>query len=202
MTETTMPKRSWRRSRREIVRRLWNAFKTVAILFSFLTNVTLLIVLLLSPGPLFGAKTDIAEPLLDDLDAAFAALGKTVISTTIGIDHPQPVNFDLPLQQYTDVVLTEPVPLQAPATFHLPGGGGAIHGTVSLNLPPGMRMPVSLDLTVPVSSTIQVQMEVPVRIPLETAGMGPAIQQLRAVFRPLRTFLHGLPSSLDEAIQR
>jgi len=183
------------------IKKLWNAFKNFAIIFSFIVNFVLVMVLLLSPSVIFGTKSEIAEPVLTDLDAAFAALGKTVISSTIPIDHLQPVQFDLPLNQSTDVVLTEAVPVQVPATFFLPGGGGSINGTVSLNLPVDMRMPIHLSLTVPVSSSIRVQMDVPVRIPLETAGMGPAIEQLRAVFRPFYTFIHDLPNSPAEVLQ-
>ena len=46
---------------------LWPAFKTFAILFSFAVNLVLVIVLLIIGGwILFPAKTDLAEPMLDD----------------------------------------------------------------------------------------------------------------------------------------
>jgi hypothetical protein len=109
-----------------------------------------------------------------------------------------PVVFDLPLNQNTDVILTAPVPLQVPATFFLPAGGGSINGTVSLNLPQGMRLPVSLSMMVPVSTSVPVVMEVPVAIKLDESGMGPAIEQLRAVFKPLGSALQKLPDSPQE----
>ncbi len=181
---------------------LWNAFKNIAIVFSFIVNFILVLVLLLTPKPLFMAKTQVAEPLLLDLDSAFAALGETNIVSTVYITDTMPVVFDLPLAQNTNVVLVSAVPLQAPATFVLPGGGGAIHGTVQLALPQGMALPVALNLMVPVSTTVPVIMQVPVEIPLAKAGMAPAIEQLRAVFSPVTGMLQGLPNSTEELVQQ
>lgn len=179
-------------------RNFWEAFKNFAIIFSFIVNFILVLVLLLSPLPLFTAKSKIAEPLLMDLDGAFAGLGNTTIKSTVYITDTMAVKFILPLSQGTPVTLTSAVPLQAAATFFLPGGGGAINGTVSLNLPEGMALPVYLDMKVPVDTVIPVIMEVPVEIPLAKAGMGPAIEDLRGVFSPITTFLQSLPNSLGE----
>ncbi len=187
-------------AKRSFLSRLWGAFKNFAILFSFIVNFVLIVVLLLSPGPLFATKTDVVEPLLVDLDSAFAALGETTIRTQVDIEDSMPVVFSLPLEQDTDVVLTEAVPLQVPATFLLPGGGGSIKGTVSLNLPEGQVLPVNLDMDVPVNTKIPVMMDVPVEIKLDEAGMGPAIQQLRAVFRPVQALMQSLPDSSAEAL--
>jgi len=178
----------------------WEAFKNIAIIFSFIVNFILILVLLLAPRPVFMAKSEIAEPLLGDLDSAFAALGETNIVTTVKLDKQLPVVFDLPLQQVTDVVLVQPVPLEAPATFYLPGGGGAINGTVSLNLPTGMVLPVYLNFNVPVSTTVPVVMDIPVTINLNESGMGPAITQLRGVFSPIQTTLQSLPNSPEEVL--
>ncbi len=187
--------------RRGRVGKFWDAFKNIAILFSFIVNIILVLVLLLSPRPIFMAKSQVAEPLLVDLDSAFAALGKTVIKSQVYITDTMPVVFDLPLSQNTNVVLVEPVPIQAPATFIFPAGGGAIHGTVQLVLPEGLALPVALNLMVPVNTTVPVVMQVPVEIPLAEAGMAPAIEQLRAVFKPLTGALQSLPNSPEELIQ-
>ncbi|HOU14576.1 MAG TPA: hypothetical protein PKZ84_15825 [Anaerolineae bacterium] len=186
---------------RSRVGKFWDAFKNIAIIFSFIVNIILVLVLLLSPKPLFMAKSQVAEPLLVDLDSAFAALGKTVIKSQVYITDTMPVVFDLPLAQNTSVVLVEPVPIQAPATFIFPAGGGAIHGTVQLVLPEGLALPVALNLMVPVNTTVPVVMQVPVEIPLAEAGMAPAIEQLRAVFKPLTGALQSLPNSPEELLQ-
>jgi len=189
-------------SRRSGFGPLWNAFKNIAIVFSFIVNIILVIVLLLAPEPVFMAISQVAEPLLLDLDSAFAALGETRIESTVYITDTMPVVFDLPLAQNTNVVLVEPVPIQAPATFVWPAGGGAIHGTVQLVLPQGLALPVSLNLMVPVSTTVPVVMQVPVEIPLAEAGMAPAIEQLRAVFSPLSGAVQSWPDSTEELLQQ
>ena len=176
------------------------AFKNFAIIFSFIVNIILVLVLLISPFPALVIVNGFVEPLLGDLDNAFAALGDTKIETNVDLQQPLDIQFDLPLEQDTNVVLTEPVPLQANATFFLPGGGGAINGTVSLSLPEGMELPVSLSLLVPVETTIPVTMDVPVEIQLDEAGMGPAIEQLRGVFEPLNEMLDQLPDYPKESL--
>jgi len=144
----------------ERLKNFWNAFKDIAILFSFVVNFVLVVTLLVISIPAlhatFALKTGMVEPLLNDLDAAFLGLGEATIDTTVQIDEPIPIQFNLPLdqpmpiefqlaiEQNTTVVLQQPVPLNAPAQFNLPGGGGVINGSVSMNLPVGMRLPVHL----------------------------------------------------------
>lgn len=201
--------------------RVWRRLLDAFTLFSFLFNVVLLLTLLLSVNPLLRLKSAFVEPLLEDLDRAFEGLGNTTIETAVEIDQPLAIRFDLPLDQPMDldfdlaigqetvVTLTEPVPLrELPARFTLPGGGGLINGTVTLTLPAGMRLPVRLDMvvpveetipvrmTVPVSQTIPVRMSIPVSIQLGEAGLDPAVEQLRAVFAPVREAVERLPDGL------
>ena len=200
----------------------WRTFLDVATLFSFTLNVVLILIFLLSINPLLRLKSQFVEPLLTELDQAFLGLSETTVRTTVEVDQPmgirfdlplnQPLdlNFDLPISQETVVVLIEPVPLNnVPAQFNLPGGGGVINGTVSLALPAGMRLPVRLDMvvpvqktipvemTVPVSQTIPVRMTIPVEIHLGEAGLDPAVQRLREVFTPLRIAVESLPDGLE-----
>ncbi|MGD9099755.1 MAG: hypothetical protein PVF45_04690 [Anaerolineae bacterium] len=173
---------------------LWNAFKTFAILFSFTVNLVLIIVLLILGGwILFPAKTDLAEPMLNDLQGAVTALDEATIYRTIPIDQQVPVSFTLPLNQTTAVVLSEDVELIRPATFHLPGGGGAINGTVALNLPKGLELPVHLNLDVPVDNSIPVQFPVEVTIPLKETELNQVVVKLDKVLGPLVEYLNGLP---------
>jgi hypothetical protein len=199
-------------------------FQNFAITFSFIINAVTIFLLLVGGFPAIQAglfvKDQTVEPLLSDLDAAFVQLGESEIVTDIDIDEEVDIRFNLPLdqpldidfplniQQNTVVVLTEPVPLVAPAQFNLPGGGGSINGTVSLSLPTGMRLPIRLDMTVPVQSTIPVRLDVPVdqkvpirmtvpvNIKLGESGLDPAVQSLRGVFSPVGDVVEGLPSSI------
>jgi hypothetical protein len=208
----------------ERLKNFWDAFKDIAILFSFVVNFILVVLLLVISIPalraVFALKTGMVEPLLNDLDAAFVGLGEATVDTTVQIDKNIPIQFNLPLsetmpinfqlsiEQNTAVVLNAPVPLNMPAQFNLPGGGGVINGTVSLALPTGLRLPVYLSMVVPVSQTIPVrmnvpvnqtipiQMEVPVHIKLGEAGLDPAVGQLRAVFHPLKEQIESLPDGI------
>lgn len=205
----------------ERVKRFWNAFRDVAIIFSFAVNfVTIVLLLVISLPALratFALKSGMVEPLLDDLDAAFVGLGESTIDTNIDIDQHIPIQFTLPLSQPLDinfplsinqdtvVILTEGVPLNL--TFTLPGGGGSINGMI--NLPRGTRLPIHLDMTVPVVSTIpvvmdvpvdesvRIKMNVPVHIKLGESGLDPAVQDLRAVFEPVRVQIQRLPDGFE-----
>ncbi|MBN1179919.1 MAG: hypothetical protein JXD18_11960 [Anaerolineae bacterium] len=207
------------------LRSYWKAFVNFAIIFSFIVNFVLVLVLLLAISPIFQAKTGILEPLLSNLDTAFLGLGETYIDTTVNVDQTIPIRFDLPLnqplnldfvlpiEQETAVVLTQNVQLNRPAQFILPGGGGSINGSVTLVLPAGLRLPVMLDMDVPVQTTIPVQMNVPVdqmvpiqmtipvQIPLGEAGLDPAVQDLRNVFSPLRIMIEDLPDTPAQVLQ-
>ena len=202
----------------------WERFKSFAILFSFTVNAITVFSLLVGSVPAaqtaFTVKANTVEPLLNDLDAAFVGLGESEIVTDIEINEELDIRFDLPLdesldidfpldiQQNTIVVLTEPVPLTAPARFNLPGGGGSINGTVTLALPVGMRLPINLNMSVPVVSTIPVrlnvpvdqtvpvQMTVPVRIDLGESGLGPAVEDLRKAIQPISTTVQSLPDGI------
>ncbi len=208
------------------VRRFWSAFRDIAILFSFAINFILVVVLLVVTIPaidtIFTLKTDLVEPLLYNLDAAFLGLGEATIDTTVQIDEPIPIQFDLPLdeplpiifdliiEQDTTVVLQQAVPLYGmPAQFNLPGGGGVINGNVSLALPVGLQLPIHLSMVVPVSQTIPVRLNVPVNetIPIQMtvpihitegeSGLGPVVNELRGALQPIQVQIESLPDGIE-----
>jgi hypothetical protein len=172
----------------------WAAFKNIAIVFSFLMNVVLLITLLIFAGWLmFPLKTGVVEPTLDQLQSAVDALESATIQRTIQIDQQVPVSFTLPLNQKTTVVLSQDVELVRPATFLLPGGGGSINGTVILSLPTGMELPIVLDMAVPVNNSIAVQFPVDVSIPLRETELNHVVTKLNEVIVPVRNLVEDLP---------
>lgn len=182
--------------------RPWQAFKNVAIIFSFIVNIILVIVLLLSLPLLIPVLNSVAKPLVGGLSNSFVQMGEASIERTISVDDQIPVVFTLPLQQETNVVLIEPVPMSVPATFILPAGGGTINGTVILELPPGTSLPVALDMQVPVSTTIPVALDVGVDIPLQETELATPFNTLRELFEPLDGFIGGLPQSNDDLYER
>lgn len=180
----------------------WRAFKNFAILFSFVVNLVLLLILFLSLPLLIPGLNSIAKPLVGGLSDSFVQMGQARIERTITVDDQLPVSFTLPLQQNTSVVLVEPVPMTVPATFNLPGGGGTINGVVSLQLPAGTSLPVALDMQVPVSNTIPVKLDVAVDIPLQETDLGTPFNNLQGLFIPLDQLLGGLPQSNDDLFRR
>ena len=87
-----------------------------------------------------------------------------VIIRTIEVNDNVPVIFDLPVNQRTNVTLTENVPIAANATFTLPGGGGLINGRVDIVLPQNLVLPVELSMNVPVNTQIPIELPVDVEI--------------------------------------
>lgn len=172
----------------------WEAYKNIAIIFSFTVNLVLVIVLLLLVSSImFPAKTDVVEPMLDNLQGAVNALDDATIVRTISINEQVPVNFTLPLKQSTTVVLSEDVKLERPAQFIFPTGGGYIQGTVILTLPAGQELPILLDMDVPVNNQIPVQFPVDVTIPLKETELNQVVIELNSVLGPVRDLLDSLP---------
>lgn len=182
--------------------RPWQAFKTFAIIFSFVVNLVLVLVIFLALPLILPGVNGIAKPLVTGLSDSFVQMGEASIVRTISVDDEIPVVFNLPLQEQTDVVLQEAVPMSVPATFVLPAGGGTINGVVSLQLPAGTSLPVALDLTVPVSTTIPVSLDVGVDIPMQETELAVPFNTLRTLFQPLDAFLGGLPESNEDLYER
>ena len=180
------------------VRVWWNAFKTVALLLSFTLNLVLVIVVLLLLMQIFQIKNGILEPLIDGLHRDFVGLDEAVIERTINVDDQIPVQFDLPLNQSTSVVLTADVPIAANASFTLPGGGGMINGRVDIVLPEGLVLPIRLDMIVPVDTTIPIHLPVDVEIPLKETQLHEPFDNLRGLLQNYVCALDNLPDDWDE----
>jgi hypothetical protein len=176
--------------------RPWQAFKTIAILFSFTMNLVLLLVLLIAAPLILPIVDGIAKPLVGGLNQSFVEMGEATIVRTIHVEDEIPISFMLPLSTHTVVRLTEPVELTGvPARFTLPGGGGVINGAVTLELPVGLDLPVALELEVPVEQMVPVNLAVDVNIPMNETELGRPFNTLQALFGPLDRLLSGLPAS-------
>lgn len=181
----------------------WQAFKTFAILFSFIMNLILLIVLLLLAPHILPLVDSSVKPLVGGLNDSFVQMSSATISRTIVVDDVMPIAFTLPLNTTTDVTIIEDVPLQGiPARFILPDGGGVINGQVSLSLPKGVTLPVQLSLDVPVDQEIPVHLAVAVQIPLDETELGAPFLTLQGLFEPLDKLLQRLPGNNNELIRR
>lgn len=181
----------------------WEAFKTVALIFSFVVNIIFFIVLLIIAPLVLPIVNGIVNPLVSGLNESFVQMGEAEINRQILVDDELDISFVVPLNTDTRVVVTEGVPLNnVPAQFVLPGGGGYINGNVSLTLPEGLALPVHLELDVPVEQTIPVQLAVDVNIPLDETELGVPFENLQAIFGPLERTLTSLPTSNEDLINR
>jgi hypothetical protein len=180
------------------IRVYWNAFKTVALMISFTVNMVLLIVLMILLMQIFQIKNGILEPLIDGLHRNFVGMDDAVIRSTIEVEDQIPVQFDLPLNQATNVVLTADVPIAASASFTLPGGGGVINGRVDIVLPQGLVLPVQLNMIVPVDTQIPINLPVEVAIPLNETDLHAPFVNLRELLEAYVRVLDNLPGSWGE----
>ncbi|MCA9954893.1 MAG: hypothetical protein KC434_09255 [Anaerolineales bacterium] len=180
----------------------WQAFKTFAIIFSFVMNLVLLLVLLIAAPLILPIVNSVVDPLVGGLTDSFVDMSNATISRTIEVNDTIPISFVLPLDTQTDVVVVSSVPLDIPAKFTLPGGGGEINGNVTLALPEGLTLPVQLNLEVPVDQEIDVALAVDVQIPLQETELGTPFNTLRGLFEPLDQLIKGLPATNEELFSR
>jgi hypothetical protein len=175
------------------------SIKNFMILFSFIVNLILLIVLIILGLLIFEIKNQIATPLISGLHSSFVGLDQATIDWTIPVRTSVPVVLDIPLQQNTVVVLTEAVPLTVSANITLPGVGELNNATVNLSLPTGLRLPVALDLNVPVrDQQLPVSLDVRAVIPLRDTQLHDPFANLQLMFEPLAVALYNLPNGFNE----
>src|SRR5688572_26591833 len=138
-----------------------DAFWKFATLFSFIVNFILVLVLLFVVGLLFDIKNAIAQPLVGGLYGSFVQMDNSHIVTTIEVNDTLPVQFDLPLKQQTEVVISRDT-LITGASVSIQGGVLIINDApTTILLRQGTPLPIQLDLIVPVSQTIPVRLLVP-----------------------------------------
>lgn len=178
---------------------LWGAFKNFAIVFSFAINFVLLMTLLLSSQLVLPIKNEIAEPLVDGLHSNFIAMDEATIRATIPVSTNVPVSFPLAIENTRGtVVLAEPVPLNVPAAFILPGTGGQINGTVVMTLPQGTVLPVDISMVVQVETNIPIVLDVPVIIPLSQTELHSPFANMRFLLEPYVEILDETPDTFSE----
>jgi hypothetical protein len=187
----------------ESVKRFWSAFKDIAIVFSFVVNIILLLVVFVLLTQYVVIKEQVGG-LVTGLDHSFASLGEATISTTIPINQQLPVKFDLPvkfvlpLSQDTTVTTVAPTPINTSVNLSL-GQFGRINAPVTLSLPTGTQLRVRLNLNIPVSTTVGVNQSIPVnfnqsaQIKLGPSGLNPVVAQLRGVVSPYVVLMQKLP---------
>ncbi|MBI5291985.1 MAG: hypothetical protein HY872_08930 [Chloroflexi bacterium] len=185
----------------------WDRFQKFAVLFSFVMNLILLLVVLALGTFLFQIKNAVAKPLLGGLVDGFVAMDQAHIistipvNTTIEVNDTIPVVFDVPLK--TDTVVTLVQDTQIPNTIIYLNGAPI---PLNIILPAGTPLSLTLDLTVPVSQTVPVKLTVPVSlavnvdIPLQQTELHRPFADLRDLFAPYYALVSALPESWTQAL--
>ncbi len=95
-----------------------------------------------------------------------------------------PLNFNLPVSQNTQVVLTGDVSIPG-AHVVINTGGLNINAQANVTLPAGTTLPIALNLDIPVQSTIPISLQVPVSIPMNQTELHEPFTGLQTSLRPL-----------------
>jgi hypothetical protein len=177
------------------------AFWTIACLISLLVNIILIVILFSLGSQLFTLKKLVQGQVLGGLYQNFILMDQAHIKTTIPISTSVPAKFDLPLKTNTVVILTENTLLENAKVARLQTGGLTIvNAPATIELAAGTRLPVALDLTVPVDQMIPVNLEVAVDIPLSQTELHQPFAGLQEVIRPYYKMLEDTPNSWDEIL--
>jgi hypothetical protein len=182
-----------------VLRAVGSFLKNFFIMFSFIVNLFLVVIIIGLLLFIFDIKNNIVTPLVSGLHSSFVGLDEATIDWTIPVRDTIPVVLDIPLQTNTVVTLTEPVPLVVGAAITLPGGAGNLSATVNLTLPEGLELPVALDLNVPVDEELDIALDVRAVIPINQTQLHDPINNLRLTFEPIVRALYNLPSNFGEA---
>lgn len=190
------------------------------VIFSFIVNIVLVVVLLVAGLFIFQIKQQVADPLIGGLHSTATGLGEATIDWVIpvrdelGIALNVPINANTITSQVTQisgqpvtetipgetvVTLTRPVPITITGANIDAGNLQLSNATVSITLPQGTQLPVALDMEVELITDIPVELDVRAVIPLSETQLIDPINQLGLLFEPLAIGLHNLPNDFSEA---
>jgi hypothetical protein len=161
------------------------AFWDIAAALSLIVNAILLGVVVVMGLQIRNLKIKeaVTSGLLGGLYNSFVEMDQASIQTTITVDAQIPLNFSLPLQQNTTVVLTENTSIPgAHVTINTPLIN--ISAPANVTLPAGTNLPIALNMNIPVQTTIPVTLQVPVNIPLSGTGLHTPFVNLQKSIQP------------------
>lgn len=188
------------------------------VIFSFIVNLVLIVVLLALGVFIFEIKNNVADPLVQGLHRTAVGLDKATIDWTIPVRDSLFVDLQVPINQNsilstvteyngeavqpiageTLVTLTRDVPLTINNALIQSPDLTLRNATVNISLPAGTSLPVSLNLEVGLQTNIPVELDVRAVIPVAETQLTDPIQTLQLLFEPLAIGLHNLPSDFNE----
>jgi hypothetical protein len=173
-------------------------FWTVTGMLSLIVNavlIAILIILLRMLGGLQLTANDVSAGLLGGLYDNFVKMDRAHIVSVIPLQDSIPVQFDLQLNQVTNVVLSQDVTIDNALVTVQTGGLNISQARTTIVLPQGTTLPIVLNLTVPVNTTVPVIMSVPVDIPLASTDLHEPFVGLKEVVKPFYCAVE--PNALD-----
>ncbi len=176
------------------------AFWTTAGALSVLLNVGLIVFLILIGRELFNLKKLVSEQLIGGLHNNFALMDEAVISARVPVRDTIPVRFTLPVRTNTRVTLTEDTLLNDARVDLVTGGLSIRQAPTDIVLKAGTELPVALRIDVPVDTTIPIELEVAVEIPLKNTELHRPFVGLQNVVAPYSQLLSGAPDSWVELV--
>jgi len=178
---------------------LWN----IASVVSLSVNLVLVLVLLvLAIGLLRNGLSPVSmlnmgSSLLGGLYGNFEKMDRAHITTDIPVNTTIPVQFDLRINQQSNVVLSQDVTINNVLVTINTGGLNISGAAATIVLPQGAVLPINLDLTFPVSTTIPVTLNIPVDIPLNTSQLHQPFIGLQEVVKPIYCIVDSNAKNLD-----
>jgi hypothetical protein len=183
------------------------AFWTVACIFSLVVNIILIGLLVSFGRHFFEFKALVANGLLTETSNNLAMMDKAHIvmtvpvKTTVRLQDTLPVVFDLPINENTQVSLTEEATING-AQIYL--NNTAV--TTDLTLPAGTPLDANFNMSIPVSTTapvditVPVTLQIPVDIAIEETDLHQSIVGLQEAIQPYQTALGSTFSSPDKLL--
>jgi hypothetical protein len=172
------------------------AFWTVTAIFSLLVNSLFIAFLIIFGHYLFEFKALVADGLVTELSNNLALMDKAHIVTTVPVETTVqlqdnlPVVFDLPINQSTQLSLSENTQISGAYIY--------LNNTpvlTDLTIPAGTPIQANLDMTIPVSQSIPVDVTVPVSllvpldVPIDETDLHQSIVGLQGAIEPYKVLL-------------
>jgi len=157
-------------------------FQRIAILFSFIVCLILVAVVIALPFVL--------RPILGNVVHELNGLENAVIETTVLVDQDMPVR-DVVIQVLEPITVSTTGDAEISAayvTMYL-GNGSQVAGTTYITMPPNTNLPIDFLDNIVMSSTIPVQLEIPVSIPLKDTQVGTFAANLKGMLAPITRLL-------------
>jgi hypothetical protein len=179
--------------------RFWTIASVISLTINGVTLLALLITafILLRNGLGVSALLNMGNSLLGGLYTNFEKMDRASIQTNVVVDTTIPVQFDLQLNQQTNVVLSQDVTITNALVTVNTGGLNISRANTTIVLPQGTTLPVVLNLVVPVDTTVPVTLNVPVDIPLSQTQLHEPFTGLQDVVRPFYCMINSNAVNLN-----